>query len=88
MGSYDGDPCPFTRFQGLFNARAFHERLRQGLGRAPRYRDPLSVLIMDLDSLAWGMCSSSHPFTPWLRFVPRPARPVAVLTAWPAQVGR
>src|SRR4249919_3633785 len=36
---------------GLFNARAFHERLRQELGRAARYHDPLSVLIMDLDGL-------------------------------------
>jgi diguanylate cyclase (GGDEF)-like protein len=36
---------------GLFNARAFHERLRQELGRAVRYREPLSLLIVDLDGL-------------------------------------
>ena len=31
---------------GLFNARAFHERLRQELGRSVRYREPLSLLIV------------------------------------------
>jgi diguanylate cyclase (GGDEF)-like protein len=36
---------------GLFNARAFNERLHQELGRATRYQDPLSVLIVDLDGL-------------------------------------
>ena len=36
---------------GLFNARAFHERLRRELGRAFRYREPLSLLIVDLDGL-------------------------------------
>ncbi len=36
---------------GLFNARAFHERLRQELGRAARYQEPLSLLIVDLDGL-------------------------------------
>lgn len=36
---------------GLSNARAFHERLRQELGRAVRYREPLSLLIVDLDGL-------------------------------------
>lgn len=36
---------------GLFNARAFHERLGQELGRAARYQEPLSLLIVDLDGL-------------------------------------
>jgi diguanylate cyclase (GGDEF)-like protein len=36
---------------GLFNARVFYERLRQELSRAARYRDPLSVLVLDLDGL-------------------------------------
>jgi diguanylate cyclase (GGDEF)-like protein len=36
---------------GLFNARAFHERLREELGRAARYQEPLSVLMVDLDGL-------------------------------------
>src|SRR5580765_6117710 len=36
---------------GLFNPRAFHERLRQEMGRAARYREPLSLLIVDLDGL-------------------------------------
>ena len=36
---------------GLFNPRAFHERLRQELIRAARYQEPLSFLIMDLDGL-------------------------------------
>jgi diguanylate cyclase (GGDEF)-like protein len=36
---------------GLFNARAFHERLRQELGRAVRYQEPLSFLMVDLDGL-------------------------------------
>ena len=44
MGSYASDLIGHT-LQGLFNARAFHERLRQEPGRAPRYHDPLSVLI-------------------------------------------
>ena len=36
---------------GLFNARAFHERLRQELERAVRYPEPLSLLSVDLDGL-------------------------------------
>jgi diguanylate cyclase (GGDEF)-like protein len=36
---------------GLFNPRAFHERMRQELIRAARYQEPLSLLIMDLDGL-------------------------------------
>jgi diguanylate cyclase (GGDEF)-like protein len=36
---------------GLFNARAFHERLREEWRRAARYQDPLSLLIVDLDGL-------------------------------------
>jgi diguanylate cyclase (GGDEF)-like protein len=36
---------------GLFNPRAFHERLRQELMRAARYQEPLSFLIMDVDGL-------------------------------------
>jgi diguanylate cyclase (GGDEF)-like protein len=36
---------------GLFNARVFHDRLRQELGRTARYEEPLSLLIMDLDGL-------------------------------------
>jgi len=36
---------------GLFNPRAFNERLHQELGRAARYQDPLSILIIDLDGL-------------------------------------
>ena len=36
---------------GLFNARAFHERLREELERAARYQEPLSVLTVDLDGL-------------------------------------
>jgi len=35
----------------LSNARVFHERLRQELGRVERYRDSLSLLVLDLDSL-------------------------------------
>ena len=34
----------------LANARVFHERLRQELGRVDRYRDSLSLLILDLRS--------------------------------------
>jgi len=36
---------------GLFNTRVFHERLRQELGRAARYREPLSLLMVALDGL-------------------------------------
>jgi diguanylate cyclase (GGDEF)-like protein len=36
---------------GLSNARVFHQRLRQELGRADRYHDSLSLLLLDLDSL-------------------------------------
>jgi diguanylate cyclase (GGDEF)-like protein len=36
---------------GLFNPRAFHERLRQEMGRTARYREPLSLLVVDLDGL-------------------------------------
>ena len=36
---------------GLSNARVFHERLRQELGRVDRYHESLSLLILDLDSL-------------------------------------
>src|SRR5206468_3983540 len=36
---------------GLFNPRAFHDRLRQELGRVARYREPLSLLVLDLDGL-------------------------------------
>jgi diguanylate cyclase (GGDEF)-like protein len=36
---------------GLFNSRAFHERLRQELVRGARYQEPLSFLIVDLDGL-------------------------------------
>jgi diguanylate cyclase (GGDEF)-like protein len=35
----------------LSNARVFYERLRQELGRVERYRDAMSLLILDLDSL-------------------------------------
>ena len=36
---------------GLLNARAFHERLRDELGRVARYQEPLCCLIMDVDAL-------------------------------------
>lgn len=36
---------------GLFNHRAFHERMRQELIRAARYHEPLSCLMIDLDRL-------------------------------------
>jgi diguanylate cyclase (GGDEF)-like protein len=36
---------------GLFNPREFHDRLRRELGRAARYQEPLSLLIVDLDGL-------------------------------------
>jgi len=36
---------------GLFNPRAFHDRLRQELARATRYQEPLAFLIVDLDGL-------------------------------------
>jgi diguanylate cyclase (GGDEF)-like protein len=36
---------------GLVNARGFHDRLRHELGRADRYQEPLSLLILDLDGL-------------------------------------
>ena len=36
---------------GLLNPRAFHERLRHELGRAARYQEPLSFLIVDVDGL-------------------------------------
>lgn len=36
---------------GLSNPRAFHERLHQELGRAARYQEPLSFLILDFDRL-------------------------------------
>jgi two-component system cell cycle response regulator len=36
---------------GLFNARAFHERLSEEWGRAARYQEPLSLLVVDLDGL-------------------------------------
>jgi len=36
---------------GLANARVFHERLRQELGRVDRFHESLSLLILDLDSL-------------------------------------
>ncbi len=36
---------------GLLNARMFHERLEEELGRAARYGGPLSLLLIDLDGL-------------------------------------
>ena len=36
---------------GLLNARAFYQRLHQELARARRSRQPLSVVIIDLDGL-------------------------------------
>jgi len=36
---------------GLFNPRAFHDELRHELGRTARYREPISLLLMDLDGL-------------------------------------
>jgi diguanylate cyclase (GGDEF)-like protein len=36
---------------GLYNPRAFHDHLRQELRRLARYREPLSLLLMDLDGL-------------------------------------
>jgi diguanylate cyclase (GGDEF)-like protein len=36
---------------GLFNARVFYDRLRHELSRAARYKEPLSVLMLDLDGL-------------------------------------
>jgi diguanylate cyclase (GGDEF)-like protein len=36
---------------GLFNARAFHERLGDELRRAARSQEPFSVLVVDLDGL-------------------------------------
>jgi diguanylate cyclase (GGDEF)-like protein len=36
---------------GLLNARAFHEQFRHELGRAARYQEPLSFLIVDVDRL-------------------------------------
>ena len=36
---------------GLFNPRAFHDELSHELGRTARYREPLSLLLMDLDGL-------------------------------------
>jgi diguanylate cyclase (GGDEF)-like protein len=37
---------------GLYNHRAFHERLREELSRARRYNQPLAVLYADIDSFA------------------------------------
>ena len=36
---------------GLLNARTFHDRLHEELTRAARYREPLSLLMIDLDGL-------------------------------------
>jgi diguanylate cyclase (GGDEF)-like protein len=36
---------------GLSNPRAFHDRLRHELGRTARYREALSLFILDLDGL-------------------------------------
>jgi diguanylate cyclase (GGDEF)-like protein len=36
---------------GLFNARVFQDRLRHELARVARYKEPLSLLMMDLDGL-------------------------------------
>jgi len=36
---------------GLYNPRAFYDHLRQELRRLARYREPLSLLLMDLDGL-------------------------------------
>jgi diguanylate cyclase (GGDEF)-like protein len=36
---------------GLFNPRAFHDRLRQELERMARYHESLSLLVLDLDGL-------------------------------------
>jgi diguanylate cyclase (GGDEF)-like protein len=36
---------------GLLNARAFHSRLHHEIVRATRYRQPLSLLLVDLDGL-------------------------------------
>src|SRR4029079_2943493 len=36
---------------GLYNPRAFHDQFRQELRRTARYREPLSLLLMDLDGL-------------------------------------
>lgn len=45
---------------GLFNTRVFHDRLRHELKRAARYREPLSLLIMDLDGLKRVNDQSGH----------------------------
>src|SRR5205807_7374797 len=34
---------------GLFNHRAFHERLRQALANASRSHDAVSILMLDID---------------------------------------
>jgi len=36
---------------GLYNPRAFHDELSHELGRTARYREPLALLLMDLDGL-------------------------------------
>jgi diguanylate cyclase (GGDEF)-like protein len=36
---------------GLYNPRAFYDGLSHKLGRTARYREPLSLLLMDLDGL-------------------------------------
>jgi diguanylate cyclase (GGDEF)-like protein len=36
---------------GLFNTRVFQDRLRHELKRAARYREPLSLMIIDLDGM-------------------------------------
>jgi diguanylate cyclase (GGDEF)-like protein len=45
---------------GLFNTSVFHDRLGYELRRAARYREPLSLLIMDLDGLKRVNDQSGH----------------------------
>ncbi len=53
MAGEDGTPRPefLDRLTGLFNRRYFEQELEREIARAKRAREPVSILLLDLDDL-------------------------------------